>query len=137
MSLISRKASMMSPKFKFNRSLYRWLRSGTSWLLTRSGDAVAEIVPDLKFPSMFRVKIPGMPPLDIVNLTRARDAALSLADAVLDGRIASLQAPRIALSAGATRLQADDQNALRRRAGTKSDVSPRGDCLPTRRRTRR
>jgi hypothetical protein len=108
---------MTSQKFKFNRGFYQWLQSCAGWKLMRSGDAVAEVVPDLKFPNMFRIKIPGMPPSDIVNLTRAKDAALSLADAVLDGRIASLQAPRIALSAGATRLQADDQNALRRHAG--------------------
>jgi hypothetical protein len=110
-------ASMTSQKFKFNRSLYQWQQSDAGWKLMCSGGAVAEVVPDLKFPTMFRVKIPGMPPSDIVNLTRAKDAALSLADAVLDGRIRSFQAPGIARSAEATRLQTDDPNAPRKPAG--------------------
>jgi hypothetical protein len=53
----------------------------------------------------------------MVNLTRAKDAALSLADAVLDGRIRSFQAAGIAGSAEATPLQVDDRNAPRTRAG--------------------
>jgi hypothetical protein len=80
---------MTSHKFKFNRSLYQWQQSGAGWKLMRSGDAVAEVVPDLKFPTMFRIKVPGMPSSDMVNMSRAKDAALSLADAVLDGRIAA------------------------------------------------
>jgi hypothetical protein len=65
---------MTSHSFKFNRSLYRWQQFGGGWKLMRAGDAVAEVVPDIKFPTMFRVKVPGIP--------TAKDAALSLADAV-------------------------------------------------------
>jgi hypothetical protein len=108
---------MTSQKFKFNRGFYQWLQSCAGWKLMRSGDAVAEVVPDLKFPNMFRIKIPGMPPSDMVNRTRAKDAALSLADAVLDGRIRNFQTPGIARSAEATRPQVDNRNAPRKRAG--------------------
>jgi hypothetical protein len=75
-----------SSKFKFNRSYYGWRQTGGVWRLFRSGRVVAEVVPDLKFPTMFRIKVPGMPLSDMLNLSRANDAALSLADAVLDGR---------------------------------------------------
>jgi hypothetical protein len=44
-------------------------------------------------------------------------SALSLADAVLDGRIRSFQAPGIARSAEGARQQADNRNAPRTRAG--------------------
>jgi hypothetical protein len=78
---------MTSHKFKFNRSFYQWQPSGARWKLVRSGDVVAEVVPDPKHATMFCVKVRGMPLSDMVNLSRAKDAALSLADAVLDGRI--------------------------------------------------
>jgi len=35
--------------------------------------------PDEKYPSMFRIHAPDRPPSDMVNLTRAKDAALSWA----------------------------------------------------------
>jgi hypothetical protein len=108
---------MTSHKFKFNRSLYQWQQSSAGWPLMRLGVVVAVVMPDPEHPNMFRIEVPGMPPSDMVNLTRAKDAALSLADALLDGRIHSLQAPRFARSVGATRQQADDQNAPRTRAG--------------------
>jgi hypothetical protein len=108
---------MTRHRFKFNRSFYHWLLSRPNWVLMRSGAVVAEVVPDPKHPTMFRIEVPGMPPADMVNLTRAKDAALSLADAVLDGRIRSFQAPGIAGSAEATRQQPDKRNASRTRAG--------------------
>jgi hypothetical protein len=86
---------MTSQKFKFNRSLYRWLHSAASWELMRSGHVVVQVVPDIKFPTMFRIQVPGMPPSDMVNLSRAKDAALSLEDAVLDGRIRCARVPNI------------------------------------------
>jgi hypothetical protein len=104
-------------KFKFNRSLYRWHRSGAPWTLIQSGRVVAMVVPDQCFPSMFRIEFPDGFISDMLNLTRAKDAALSLADATLDGRIHSLQAPGIARSEEATRLDPDRPNALRPRAG--------------------
>jgi hypothetical protein len=87
---------MTSHKFKFNRSFYEWQQSGSGWKLTRSNDVVAEVVPDLSLPTMYRIKVPGMLRSEMVNLSRGRDAALSLADAVLDGRIRGADAPSIA-----------------------------------------
>jgi hypothetical protein len=90
---------MISLKFKFHRSLYQWMQSGVDWKLMRSGDVVAEVVPDLKFPTMIRITVPGMPLSDMVNLSRAKDASLSLADAILDGRICCSNVSSIALAA--------------------------------------
>jgi hypothetical protein len=106
-----------SSKFKFNRSYYGWRQTGGVWRLIRSSRVVAVVTPDPRFPSMFQIKFPDGSISDIVNLTRAKDAALSLADAVLDGRIRGFQAPGIARSAEATRLQADSANAPRKPAG--------------------
>ena len=44
------------------------------------------IVPDEKYSAMWRVKHPDGQLSDMVNRTRAKDAALSLALAVLNGR---------------------------------------------------
>ena len=41
--------------------------------------AIATIVPDDNWPGMWRVQIPGRELTDMVNLTRARDAAKSIA----------------------------------------------------------
>jgi hypothetical protein len=84
---------MTSHNFKFNRSLYQWQQFRGGWKLMRAGNAVTEVVPDIKFPTMFRIKVLGMPTSDMVNPSRAKDAALSLADAVLDGRLPRAQAP--------------------------------------------
>src|SRR5262249_62295511 len=37
------------------------------------------VSPDEKYPSMFRIYRPGQPPSDMVNLTRAKDAASATA----------------------------------------------------------
>jgi hypothetical protein len=50
-------------------------------LLVRGGDdqsPVAEVVPDDKWPGMFRVRRPDGSLTDMVNHTRARDAAKSI-----------------------------------------------------------
>jgi hypothetical protein len=76
-----------SLKFKFNRSYYGWQQTGVVLRLIRSGRVVAVVAPDPGFPSMFRIKFPDGSISDMANLTRAKDVALSLADAALDGRI--------------------------------------------------
>jgi hypothetical protein len=40
---------------------------------------VATVEPDAKWPKMYRVRLPDGDLTDMVNLTRARDAAISLA----------------------------------------------------------
>jgi hypothetical protein len=49
----------------------------------KSGRTVADVVPDVHYPGMYRVKLPAEAPSDMVNLTRARDAALALAGQTL------------------------------------------------------
>jgi hypothetical protein len=44
----------------------------------KSGRTVADVVPDERYPGMYRVKLAGEPPTDMVNLTRARDVAIAL-----------------------------------------------------------
>jgi hypothetical protein len=86
-------SDVLFPKFKFNRSFYEWRRAGALWLLIRTDRVVAVVVPDAHFPSMFRIRLPDGSMSDMVNLTRAKDAALSLADAMLDGRIRPSHVP--------------------------------------------
>jgi hypothetical protein len=45
---------MVTPTFKFNRSIYRWQHALDGWKLMRSGRVVDEFVRDLRYPSMFR-----------------------------------------------------------------------------------
>jgi hypothetical protein len=62
---------MTSPSFRFHGAIYKWQRTGGSWQLSRWGRVVAEVVPDERYPSMFRVKLPDRPISDKVSLTRA------------------------------------------------------------------
>jgi hypothetical protein len=59
---------------------FQWFRTGKIWRL-KSGRTVADVVPDEHYGDrgMCRVKLPGEPLSDMVNLTRARDAAVALA----------------------------------------------------------
>jgi hypothetical protein len=50
---------------------------------------VASIEPDAKYPSMWRVRLPDGTLSDMLNRTRARDAARSLALAQLNAREAA------------------------------------------------
>ncbi len=90
-------------KFKFGRSFYEWQRTPDRWLLMQSHRIAAVLLPDPHYPSMFRIKLPDGSISVMVNLTRAKDAALSLADAMLDGRKRGFQAPGIAPSMEAAR----------------------------------
>ena len=45
---------------------------------------LAEIVPDLEYPSMWRIKLPDGSLSDMVNMTRARDAARAMAVSILN-----------------------------------------------------
>jgi hypothetical protein len=75
---------MTSPSFRYHGAIYKWQRTGGSWQLGRWGRVVAEVVPDERYPSMDRVKLPGRSISDM--LARAKDAALRLADDALQTR---------------------------------------------------
>src|SRR5258708_35646913 len=74
--------------FRFHRRTYEWRQTGQSWELTTAGQTVAQGVPDALHPGMYRVDLGDDPLSDMVNLTRAKDAALSLADRAIEtGRL--------------------------------------------------
>ena len=52
---------MTSHNFKFNRSLYQWQQFSGGWKLMRLGDAVAEVVSDIKFPRRVWLMSPWPP----------------------------------------------------------------------------
>jgi hypothetical protein len=58
--------------------MFRWKRFGAEWRLFHDRRTVARVVPDSKYPGMWRVRLPGGLS-DMVNLSRARDAALGFA----------------------------------------------------------
>ena len=53
-------------------------------LFSRRGRVLATIEPDLTWPGMWRVRLPDGHLTDMVNLSRAKDAAASLAVGVLN-----------------------------------------------------
>jgi hypothetical protein len=77
---------MPSPSFRFHGAIYRWQPTADGLTLKRSGRVVAEVVPDERYPSMFRVKLHGRSISDMINFARAKDAALRLADQALQTR---------------------------------------------------
>jgi hypothetical protein len=57
---------------------FEWRRHGAEWRLYRERRVVGRVMPDAEWPGMWRVKLPcGLS--DMVNLPRAQDAALGLA----------------------------------------------------------
>jgi hypothetical protein len=60
-----------------------WRQRDLRWddrrLRLRSGRLLATIEPDAEWPGMWRVRLLNGRPTDMVNLTRARDAAITLA----------------------------------------------------------
>jgi hypothetical protein len=56
-----------------------WKRKGGDYLLFDAGRLLATVKPDTDWPGLWRVHLPNGHVTDMVNLTRAKDAALSLA----------------------------------------------------------
>jgi hypothetical protein len=87
---------VMHRPFRFNRRIYGWKQSGDRWLLVTAGQIVARVVPDHVRPHMHRVALGDGFLSDMVNLARAKDAALSLADrAVETGRLSPHGGPPV------------------------------------------
>jgi hypothetical protein len=57
---------------------------GNSLCVGGKGEPVVSIVPDRKYPQMWRVKYPDGRLTDMVNLSRARDAARGIAISILN-----------------------------------------------------
>jgi hypothetical protein len=85
---------MTSSAFRFHGAIYRWLPTADRLKLKRSGRVIAEVVPDERYLSMFRVKLPDRSVSEMVNLSRAKDAALRLADHALQDRPRFVAEPR-------------------------------------------
>lgn len=71
---------------------------------------VAAIEPDGEWPGMWRVRLTGLS--DMVNRTRAKDAAMCLALGVLNTRERRVEAPRICHFEGAATSTPDAQAAI-------------------------
>ena len=56
---------------------------------SKRGRIPATVVTDLEWPNMYRVQMPGRQVSDMVNLTRAKDAAMCLALASLNAASAA------------------------------------------------
>jgi hypothetical protein len=67
-------------QFRFHGRGYIWRQVGECWELFTSGNLVAQVVPDSVYPGMYRVRVGDGPLSDMVNLPRAKDAAVSLHD---------------------------------------------------------
>jgi hypothetical protein len=74
--------------FRFGRRHYEWRQDGQCWELLTIGQVVARVVPDETHAGMYRIKVGDAPPSDMVNLTRAKEAAVSMADRAIEiGRL--------------------------------------------------
>jgi hypothetical protein len=91
MAINHRTAERRQAKFYRNRKvdLFRW--HGLQ-LRLKSGRLLATVEPDAKWPKMYRVRLPDGQLSDMINLSRAKDAAMSLAMDVLNGKAAQTAA---------------------------------------------
>jgi hypothetical protein len=71
----------------YGRNNFVW--DGLTLRVGKRGKVVAQVVPDPDFQRMYRVRLPDGHLSDMCNLTRAKDAALSLAAAAIDKREAA------------------------------------------------
>ena len=63
------------------RRTYQWRTNGQRcWELLLIGSVVATVEPDATYAGMWRIKVGDGPLSDMVNLSRAKDAAVRLAD---------------------------------------------------------
>ena len=69
------------------------LRWRGNLLRLHSGRLLAKIEPDARWPGMWRIRTPDGICTDMVNLSRAKDAAIGLVLAKLNGRKTASEAP--------------------------------------------
>ena len=70
-------------------------------LHSKRGRLLATVIPDSKWPNMWRVHLPGGQPTDMVNLTRVKDAAIALVLPLLSAGQAPVGASPIDLNSEA------------------------------------
>jgi hypothetical protein len=66
------------------KGLLSWSRDGVAWVVCHRRTELVRVVPDAKYPGMWLVRHLDCRLSDIVNLSRAKDAAASLALRVLN-----------------------------------------------------
>jgi hypothetical protein len=93
--------SEKEPDQMLERKSLRWERQQDAWVLYRSKAVLIEVASDQKYPGMWRVRDNSGDLSDMVNLTRAKDAAKSRALA------GNNRSPAIALIVAAGRREMD------------------------------
>jgi len=78
---------------KDGRNRIEW--RGNDLCLIGQRTPIVSIVPDAKYSAMWRVRYPDGRMTDMVNVTRARDAARTIAGSILDGRETAAEAPPV------------------------------------------
>jgi hypothetical protein len=69
----------------FDNSQLQW-RGNRLRLRNDGASPVVEVVPDSRYPNMWRVRAPSRPDSDLVNRTLAREAARSILLSILNSR---------------------------------------------------
>jgi hypothetical protein len=75
---------LTSRPFQYRAHTYHWRTDGERWELVTAGRVVAKVVPDGKYARMWRIDLGDGILSDMVNLPRAKDAAMRRVDAMLD-----------------------------------------------------
>ena len=73
-----------------------WRRDGVNWLLFSGKRRMGRVVPDLKWPGMWRVRMPDGWVSDMTNLARAKDAAIRSILFVLNRKETARNRPPVA-----------------------------------------
>jgi hypothetical protein len=69
-----------------NTNTYHWRTNSSRWELVTAGRVVAKVVPDAVYAGMWRIDLGDGALSDMVNLTRAKEAAVMRADAIIRKR---------------------------------------------------
>jgi len=70
--------------FTYRGRAYHWRTDRSRWELLVAGRVLASVVTDAVYPNMWRIDLGDGALSDLVNLTRAKDAAVRLVDASLN-----------------------------------------------------
>jgi len=104
-----------------NIRTYHWRTEGNRSELLTAGRVVAKVMPDVTYPRMWRIDLGSDALSDMVNLSRARDAAVRLADARLNVRKPRAVArPMRETDPAATLVSSDTERALEPVRGVES-----------------
>jgi hypothetical protein len=111
----------------YSRRNLTWVRDGSAWVVRNGRLELARVVPDEKHPGMWRVRCADGRLSDMANITWAKDAAATMALAVLNRSV--MQEP-MAGTAHRRKIQIRSPGALRTGARPGAGaVSPFADHL--------